>query len=196
MISENFIYLGLFLNSLGSISYLVDTVRGKAKPNRVTYFIWGSAPLIAFFSQYKQGVGIQSLLALGVGFWPLMIFIGSFFNKKAEWKITKFDIICGVLSVLGIILWMITKNGNMAIIFSIIADTLASFPTIKKSFLYPETENIWIYFSGIIYALIVLLTVKDWSFATFGFPLYIFLLNITITSLIKIDFKKLLSSRS
>jgi len=132
------------------------------------------------------------LLALGVGFWPLMIFIGSFFNKKSEWKITKFDIICGILSVLGIILWIITKNGNMAIIFSIIADTLAAFPTIKKSFFYPDSENIWIYFSGIIYAVIVLLTVKDWNFATFGFPLYIFLLNITITSLIKFDFKKLL----
>jgi len=196
MINENFVYFGLFLNSLGSISYLVDTIRGRAKPNRVTYFIWGLAPLIAFFSQYKQGVGIQSLLALGVGLWPALIFIGSFFNKKAEWKITRFDVICGILSILGLVLWMVTKIGNIAIIFSIFADTLASFPTIKKSYFYPETENIWIYFSGAIYAAVVLLTVKDWSFSTYGFPVYIFFLNITITSLIKFDFKKLLKTRS
>lgn len=192
MINENYIYLGLFLNSLGSISYLLDTVSGKAKPNRVTYFIWGLAPLIAFFSQYKQGVGIQSLLALGVGLWPALIFIGSFFNKKAEWKITGFDIVCGILSVLGLVLWSVTKIGNLAIIFSIFADTLAAFPTVKKSYYYPESENIWIYFSGVIYAFIVLLTVKDWSFAIYGFPLYIFFLNIIITFLIKFNFKKLL----
>ncbi|MEK7096738.1 MAG: hypothetical protein AAB859_00300, partial [Patescibacteria group bacterium] len=71
MINENFIYLGILLNSIGSISYIIDTVKGKVKPNRVTFFLWALAPLIIFFSEIKQGVGMQSLLAFVVGFWPL-----------------------------------------------------------------------------------------------------------------------------
>jgi hypothetical protein len=70
----------------------------------------------------KQGVGILALTTFSVGFVPLTIFIASFFNKESEWKIGKLDIVCGVLSVLGLVLWLITKVGNVAIFFSIMAD--------------------------------------------------------------------------
>jgi len=46
--------------------------------------------LIAFKAQIKEGVGIhQALLTFMVGFIPLIIFIASFINKKAYWKIGK-----------------------------------------------------------------------------------------------------------
>jgi len=196
MINENFIYLGVFLNSLGSISYAIATLKGKAKPNRVTFFLWALAPLIAFYSEVKQGVGIQSLQAFIVGFGPLMVLSASFLNKKSVWKITRFDIICGVLSILGLILWLITKVGNIAIIFSIMADGLATLPTIKKSYNFPQTESVWIYMSGGVCSAITLLTIKTWSFPHYAFPTYILIANIILTSLIWFDFKKLLKTGS
>lgn len=196
MINENFIYLGILLNSIGSVSYIIDTVKGKVKPNRVTFFLWALAPLIAFASEVKQGVGVQALLAFVVGFWPLLTLIASFTNKKAIWKITRFDVICGILSLLGLVLWLVTKVGNIAIIFSILADGLASLPTIKKSYEYPETENGWIYSSGALYAGITLLTVKVWNFPHYGFPIYLFVVNFILAMLIRFDFKKRLTQRS
>jgi hypothetical protein len=196
MINENFIYLGILLNSIGSISYIIDTVKGKVKPNRVTFFLWALAPLIIFFSEVKQGVGIQALLAFVVGFWPLLTLLASFTNKKAEWRITKFDIICGILSLMGFILWLVTKVGNIAIIFSIMADGLAALPTVKKSYQYPETENVWIYFTGAIYAGITILTIKTWNFPHYAFPVYLFATNTLLAVLIQFDFKKLLRTRS
>ena len=192
MINENFIYLGLLLNSIASIDYIIDTVKGKVKPNRVTFFLWALAPFIAFASEVKQGVGIQSLLAFVVGFWPLLTLLASFVNKKAVWKITRFDIICGLLSTIGLILWLITKVGNIAIIFSIVADGLAALPTIKKSYFFPESENGRIYSSGAVYAGITLLTIKIWNFPHYAFPMYLFLVNILLATLIQFDFKKLL----
>ncbi|MEK9178462.1 MAG: hypothetical protein AAB801_01630, partial [Patescibacteria group bacterium] len=62
MLNENFVYVGLFIASLGNIVYLIQTLRGKVQPNRVTWFLWALAPLIAFAAQIKQGVGVQSLL--------------------------------------------------------------------------------------------------------------------------------------
>lgn len=184
------------LNSIGSVSYIIDTVKGKVKPNRVTFFLWALAPLIAFASEVKQGVGVQALLAFVVGFWPLLTLIASFTNKKAVWKITRFDVICGILSLLGLVLWLVTKVGNIAIIFSILADGLASLPTIKKSYEYPETENGWIYSSGALYAGITLLTIKVWNFPHYGFPIYLFVVNFILAMLIRFDFKKLLTQRS
>jgi hypothetical protein len=163
MINENFIYVGVLLTSIATISYLIDTLKGKVKPNRVSFFLWALAPMIAFFSEIKQGVGIQSLLTFFVGFWSVVIFLASFANKKAYWQITRFDIVCGVLSLFGLILWLVTKVGNVAIIFSIMADGLAALPTIRKSFHFPETENVWPYFAGVIYSAITLLTIKNWK---------------------------------
>jgi len=192
MISENFIYFGVFLNSIGSVVYITDTIKGTTQPNRVTYFLWALSAMIAFASQVSQGVGTQVLLSFIVGFWPLLVLISSFLNKKSYWKITKFDIVCGVFSLFGLILWIVTKVGNLAIVFAILADTLASFPTIKKSFTNPESETIWPYFFGAIFAGLVILTIKNWNFETYGYPFYILTMNIILTTLIKFDFKKLL----
>lgn len=192
MINENFIYFGVLLNSVGMISYIIDTIKGKVKPNRVTFFLWALAPMIAFASEITQGVGLQSLLTFSVGFWPMLTLIASFLNKKSYWKTTKFDLACGVLFMVGLILWLVTKIGNIAIVFSIFADLFAALPTIKKSYDYPETETIWPYFSAVLMTIITILTIKKWDFPHYAFPVYILIINIILTTLIRFDFKKFL----
>jgi hypothetical protein len=57
MLDEKFVILGIIVGFIGSLSYLIDTIKGKTKPNRVTWFLWALAPLIAFTAEIKQGVG-------------------------------------------------------------------------------------------------------------------------------------------
>ncbi len=180
MLPESFVYLGLLIGSIGAISYLIDTVKGTVKPNRVSFLLWSLAPLIAFFAQLKEGVGTQSLLTFSVGFIPLLIFIATFLNKKSEWKLTKFDLTCGGLSILGFILWQITRVGDLAIALSIAADALAGVPTVIKAYKYPETESGWPWISAAINGLCTLLTVTTWKFAFVAFPLYILLFDLLI----------------
>jgi len=190
MINQNFVILGAIIAAAGSVSYLIDTLKGKVKPNRVSFLLWSLAPLIAFFAEIKQGVGIQALMTFVVGFLPLTIFIASFVNKKAVWKLTGFVLMCGALSIVGLVLWYITKSGNIAIIFSILADGLAALPTVVKSFNYPETESAWPYFASTISAILTLLTVKVWNLANIGFPLYIILITLVIFSLVQFKLGK------
>lgn len=185
MLNENFVILGAFINLLGGISYIKDTIQGKIQPNRVSWGLWALAVAIAFSAEVSQGVGIQSLATFMVGFTPLLIFLASFVNKKAYWKLTKFDLLCGALSIIGLILWFVTKIGNIAILFSIFADLMAGVPTLVKSYKFPETEN-WIEFmSSFISVSIAMLTIKSWTFAYYAFPLYIFLYDLTAVILIK-----------
>lgn len=185
MLNQNFVILSVIIVFFGSIGYFIETLQGKVKPNKVSWFLWTISPLIAFFAQLQQGVGIQSLFTFSVGFIPLIIFLASFINKKAYWKIQRFDIICGALALLGLFLWYITKNGNIAILFSILSDFMASLPTIVKSYKAPETENYIAYFSNVISAAITLLTIKVWKFSVYAFPLYLFITTVVITVLIK-----------
>ncbi len=121
MLNPDFVYPAVIISFIGALSYVIDTLKGKAKPNKVTWFLWALAPIIAFFAQIKQGVGKEALLTFIVGFNPFMVFCASFVNKKAYWKITKVDLIYGGLSLLGLFLWYITKIGNIAIIFAILS---------------------------------------------------------------------------
>jgi hypothetical protein len=191
MINENFVYVGLFLSIIGGFSYLIDTLKGKIQPNKVSFFLWALAPLIAFFAMLQEGVDFRlTLLTFIVGFNPLLIFLASFVNKKAQWKITRFDLVCGGLSLFGIFLWLITRTGNVAIFFSILADGLASIPIIVKAYKYPETENYWPFAAGCINALLTLLIIKEWIFANYGFTLYIFFVTFLLAILIKFKLGK------
>lgn len=188
MLHPNFVILGVLLQFLGGLSYFFDTLKGKVKPNRVSFFLWSLAPFIAFTAEIKQGVGIQSLLTFIVGFSPLTIFIASFFNKKSFWQLGPLDWICGALSLTGLLLWYFTRVGNIAIAFSIVSDGLAYLPTMVKGYHHPETENHWLYSLGVVNAGITLLTIDTWNFAHYAFPLYIFLADAIMVSLIKFNF--------
>lgn len=185
MINENFVLAGVLLQFIGTATYLIPTLKGKVKPNRVTWFLWALAPLIAFAAEIKQGVGIQSLMTFSVGFSPFIIFIASFLNRKSKWKIGKIDILCAVLSIAGLILWSITKEGNIAITFSIFADFAAATPTILKSLKAPETEDYRIFLLSVGNSLIALAAIRIWTFAHYGFPLYILFICTVFVVLIK-----------
>jgi hypothetical protein len=185
MLNQNFIIFGAVIGAVGSLSYLIKTVKGKVKPNRVSFLLWSVAPFIAFAAQIKQGVGLESLMTFSTGFLPLTVFIASFVNKNAEWKLTRFDLICGVLSVVGLILWLVTRVGNIAIIFSILADALAAVPTIIKAYKHPDTEMAWPWIATVFGVILTLLTLRQLTFANSGFIIYILIVNTIIFSLVQ-----------
>ena len=185
LLHSNFVILAFLIGFVGCLSYLISTIKGKTKPNRVTWFLWSLAPLIAFTAEIKEGVGIQALMTFGVGFGPLLIFLSSFINKESVWKLGRFDFICGALALIGLFFWYLTKNGNFAIFFAILADGAAAVPTLVKSYRFPATENYHVYLTAVISAAITLLTIEIWNFAHFGFPVYILILCTTFVFLIK-----------
>ena len=196
MLHSNFIIIGTLIGAAGALAYLIDTVKGKIKPNRVSFLLWSIAPFIAFFAQIKQGVGLESLMTFSTGFLPLTVFIASFVNKQAVWKITRFDFICGIFSILGLGFWMITKVGNVAIFFSIVADGLAAVPTIVKAYKYPDTEIAWPWIATVFGVVLTLLTLSTLTFANSGFILYILVLNILIYTIVQFRLGEKLQSKT
>jgi hypothetical protein len=54
MLNENFVYIGAALSFLGALSYLIDTLKGKVQPNKVTWFVWALAPWLHFGQHYNK----------------------------------------------------------------------------------------------------------------------------------------------
>lgn len=184
MLDERFVYLVVLLNALGFSSYLIATVKGRARPNRVTWFVWALAPLVAFGAELGEGVGPQALMTFMVGFGPAAVLVASFVNPQAAWRISRLDLTCGALSLVALGIWLSTGHGQSAIALTLVADLLASLPMIGKAYRHPRTEaplNFWLVAAG---GAITLLTIDVWTFAHYGFPLYILAINALFAVLI------------
>ena len=56
MLDAHFVILGAAVGFAGALSYLVGTLRGTVRPNRVSWLLWSLAPLVAFAAEVQQGV--------------------------------------------------------------------------------------------------------------------------------------------
>jgi hypothetical protein len=186
MIDAHFAILAAVITVAGNAVYAVDTVRGNTQPNRVSWMLWTLAPLIAFAAEVSQGVGLQSLLTFAIGFGPLLVVCASFLDPKAYARVTPFDVLCGVLSVIALVAWAVTGTGNVAIFFSILADFFGAVPTLRKSYRDPESEHAVAFLAGVTGSIITLLTITsaEWGFASWGFPVYVIVVSGAIALLI------------
>jgi hypothetical protein len=187
VIDQKFVIVGALINLVGTSGYARDTILGKTRPNRISWLMWSLAPLIAFAAEISKGVGLVALTTFMAGFCPLIILVASFVNRKSVWKLSTFDFVCGFLSLLGLSLWLITRDGNIAIIFAVLADAFAALPTISKSYSEPGSESWFAFFAAAISAGIALLTIKVWTFANYAFPLYLFLICILLVLLVRFN---------
>jgi hypothetical protein len=147
--------------------------------------MWTLAPTIAFVAEINKGVGLISIMTLSIGLGPLIVLLASFSSKKSYWKLRQTDYLCGLLSLLGLALWIIYRDANIAIVFSIAADIFAALPTLAKSYRHPETESVEAYWPTILNAGITLLAIDTWTVANYGFPIYTFIINVVFVAFIQ-----------
>ena len=126
------------------------------------------------------------------GFGPLCILIASFFNRKSYWRLKSFDYFCGLCSILALVLWIVTKDANIAIFFSILSDGFAAVPTVIKAWTNPETESGMPYLTGTFSALTSFAAIRCWAFSGYAFPMYLVVVD---TLLVFIIYRKQIASR-
>jgi hypothetical protein len=165
---------------LAAFVYIRSMFVGGTKPNRVSWLMWAIAPLIATVAAISNGVGWAVLPVFMAGFSPFLIFAASFFAKKAYWKPSSFDYVCGALSAVALIMWWLTKAPNIAIVFAIASDALASVPTLTKAWTNPETESVWPFLIGVFGAASSLAVATLWTFSEYAFPIYLMIVNILV----------------
>ena len=184
MLPEQIVYLSLLISVVPFYLYTRNTIRGTTKPNLVTWFFWALAPLIGTYLQLKAGAGLSVLPVFLAGFFPLIIFIVALTSRNGHWRLTTFDVLCGVFSFFALILWILTTRTDVSIFFAILADGLAAVPTITKSWKFPETETAVGYLPGVLNNILGLLVIKNWNFSIASFGIYFIVLNLLLMAII------------
>lgn len=178
------IVLAILLRIGAGIQYFVATCKGIVKPNPVTWLFWGIAPLIAALAQFQHGYTPATATTLALSIGPLAIFVAALRARGKHWRIGAFDIACGTFAAFGIILWQVTSDPVVALIFGILADIAGGIPTVRKAYIAPHTERALPYALSALSMVLTVCTVRDWQFINFAFPVYIFCINTLIFTLV------------
>jgi uncharacterized membrane protein len=184
VIDPRFVFLAIAVSLVGMSGYVRDTLRGVTSPNRVTWGLWAVEGVLAFVVEVQQHVGLAAYMTLAMGVVPFVVVIASFRNPHRVWKIGTFDVVCGAVSVLGLVFWGFINEPTLALIFFVAADSMAALPTLRKSWLAPSTESARAFFLGFVNCAITLMTLQHFTTAGALFPGCILVTDLTIAVLV------------
>jgi hypothetical protein len=95
-------------------------------------------------------------------------------------------VLCGGCALAGVVLWRVTTDPALAVLFSIVADALAGIPTVAKAYRAPDTEKTFPYWLNIAAFSITLCTVRSWNFVNSAFFCYGVLINLTVSTVVSV----------
>jgi len=171
VISPYFIAFAMVLQIGGYVIYARSTWRGEAEPDLVSWSLWMVIPFLAFATEMQQGVGIESMVTFLGGAGPLLVVMVALFSNRPQWELHTFDWVCGSIAVLGVVLWLASRNPLLGLCAFLVAQASAGLPTIFKAWHEPTTENVWTWMADVVTSGIALFIVTNVSIATVGFAL-------------------------
>lgn len=158
------------------VPYIKDVLHSTSRPNTVSFAIWELLLLISFLAQLSSGASWSILMLagdlVGTGIIVILCLTGYGYRKygRTEW-------ICLTLAILAIILWQVTNEPLLAIIFALIADLMAAIPTVVKTYRDPWSEAPTMWFIIAFAAILSLISTEIHNSPNMLFPAYLLCIN-------------------
>ncbi len=191
MNSDYHVILGIIavlIGVVGYIPYYRDIIRGTTKPHPFTWLGFAILNAITFIVQVVTNGGPGAWVT---GLTTIATFgIAALSFYRGEKNITKFDWICFIGALIGIILWKLTNDPFWAVVIVTIADLLAFAPTFRKAFLRPYQETATLYMMSVFKYGISLFALTAFNLTTTFFPVAIVLANLAIVILLIVRRRK------
>ena len=125
------------------IPYFRDILNGQTKPHIYSWSLWGLLTILIVALQIKGGAGPATYVTAAAGLACLGVIVLSLRNGKKY--ITFADTVVAILAIIAIGFWLFAERPVVAIILLTVADVLAFFPTVRKSWNSPHTETVSLY---------------------------------------------------
>lgn len=163
-----------------ALPYSLDIIRRKTKPRIVSWFNWSLLTGIATAAaladkQYPSAVltAVATLETAGV------VILGL---KYGERKFERFDVICQISAIIGLILWIVFNSPLVAIFATVLIDFLAGLPTYKHAWQKPDEETTSSFVFAALGGAFALAAVHDPHLSGLIYPIYIVLANVVLVT--------------
>ncbi len=149
---------------VGNVPYVKDVLDKKVQPHAYTWFVWSVVSGIIFFGQLAKGAGVGAIPTFASEIFTFIIFLLSL--RYGFKKITFTDTFFLFLALVGIGLWVATKDPTISVIIAVAIDLIAFVPTILKTWTYPRTETPVLYGMNVLRHALALFSLQAYNIAT------------------------------
>jgi hypothetical protein len=175
---------------IGGIPYLRDIYKGHARPHVLSWLGWsfitalGGAAMLAEGSTWAVAIVFaNTILCLTIAGYSIVKGVG-------VWSTGIYDYIFFGLGILGLILWQTLDLPVIALVCAIAADLSFGVPTVIKTFKDPSSETSFVWLTATIAGLLSLFAVQNFQFSESAYPIYLFLFDALMLSLVLKVIKK------
>jgi hypothetical protein len=179
------IVLSGLLTIVAAIPYVVEIIRGKAKPRIVSWFTWSVLTGVACVASFVDGQvpsGILGILMLAATAETLIVVILGL--KHGDRTFERLDAYCLAGAAVGLVLWLVFNSPTIAVLASVTIDLIGAIPTIKHSWEKPHEET-WITFAlSAAGGGITIVLADSWAATAIAYPIYLLVINVIMTSCI------------
>jgi hypothetical protein len=184
--------IGVFGGLIGAIAdvpYIIDTFLRKTQPHRVTWFIFFILNAISLANNAASGARNSLWLIAG---WTISTFIISILSiSRGVGGHSKLDITVIVGAVIGLLLWWWFDTPLASIITNVVVACIAYVPTFKKAYINPASETKITWLIGTIGSALGAIAVGKLDFTLLIFPLYAFITQGALFTVIQLRAKSL-----
>lgn len=170
------VILSSIFTVVSAIPYIIEIVRGTTKPRVVSWLTWSVLTGIAGIASYVDGQYPAAILMFFATIETLLIVILGW--KHGDRKIERFDIVCLVGALIGIILWQVFNSPAIAVVAAVSIDLIGGLPTIVHSWQKPHEETWLTFFLAFLGGLCTVLAISEWTVTSVAYPLYIVVINL------------------
>ena len=155
--------------------YVLDIVRGKTKPNIVSWFTWSILTGIASAAAFASHESHTALLTVGSTISTATVVILGL--KYGIAKFSRLDIFCQIGAIAGLASWLIFNSPLVGIVVPVCIDLVAVIPTIRHSWDRPGEETWQTFLVGATASIFTLVSITHYSVASMLYPLYLLVAN-------------------
>lgn len=177
---ETVALLVVMLSLIGHAPYLIKTIRGRIKPNPISWLIWSISSMVTLLVVSSNGAGAATWsLYLGVSIQIITCFFA--FRNSKKHRATRFDILSFIAAVSGLVIWIFSDRPAIAMLLITTVEIVGWLPTIRKSWKKPREEDIFMWGMGILQLSLYIIALTSYNFTTvFNAITWVFCYAITI----------------
>lgn len=169
--------IALGLSIAANVPYVIETLQGKVKPERVSWFIWTLLGVTYFWTAIIEDGAV--LFTAGELIGPVVAFLLAL--KYGVGGKSRFDMVMLVLALAAIGWLFITEDGFVGVILALVADGIASVLTIRKLHVDPSSESRWAWGLFAVSGVFAIMSLTNFTVETLLFPVYVVIISTYIT---------------
>jgi len=159
--------------------YLRKTLKKEGiRPHPFSWLLWGLVTAVAFFVQLTEGGGAGSWVT---GFTAFACFVISALTMtKYTWSfswIERLSLMMGVFALAGYLFYRGTEHPTLLATLATLADVLGYWPTIKKGWAGPETDDPTSFALNSVKFIPALFALGSYSVSTWLYPATLVFVN-------------------